>query len=115
MATRSEVSHVLGTIAFPTGGTLNVSLPQRRGVVGVVAIQITGTMGGGATITFQGTMDGTNWVSILATPSDSTTRTTTTTANGIFYIDVSCLYAARLSGAASGTGTATISDTPSQG
>ena len=47
------------------------------------------------TITFQATLDGTNYVSVLATPSTSGTAAATTTAAGIFRINASGYLAVR--------------------
>lgn len=47
---------------------------------GNVAVQVTGTLS--ATITFEATVDGTNWVAFNMLPSNSTTVASTTTAVG---------------------------------
>lgn len=57
------------------------------------AIQVTGTWS--ATITFQGTVDGTNYVSVQAVnPADGSVQTTTT-ANGVFIVPCAGLQAVR--------------------
>jgi hypothetical protein len=52
--------------------------------VGVVGIQITGTLS--ATITFEGTVDGTNYVALNCLPSNSGTAASTATAVGAFTV-----------------------------
>src|SRR4030042_1009832 len=52
-----------------------------------VFYQLSGTWVG--TITFQASLDGTNWQSILAYPTTSTTGAVTATSNGIYRIDAS--------------------------
>lgn len=47
---------------------------------GNVAVQVTGTLS--ATITFEATVDGTNWVAFNMVPSNSATPASTTTAVG---------------------------------
>jgi len=42
-----------------------------------------------ATVTFEGTVDGTNWVAIVATDrNDGTTSATTATSDGLYVVDV---------------------------
>jgi hypothetical protein len=53
--------------------------------VGMVGIQITGTMTG-TTITFEATVDGTNWVSLNCMPSLSATAASTATATGAWTV-----------------------------
>lgn len=48
--------------------------------LGGVAIQLTGTWSG--TVTFEATVDGTNWVTFFMTPAGSSTDAGTSTANG---------------------------------
>lgn len=52
---------------------------------GAVAVQITGTLS--ATITFEATVDGTNWVAFNLLPAASTTAASTATAAGIWTAD----------------------------
>ena len=77
------------TAAAPTTDNLSPS----DAFAGIVGLQITGTWTG--TVTFQGTINGSTWVSVLAVPSDSTTAVTTTTANGIWRIDAAGYQAVR--------------------
>lgn len=68
-------------------GTGCITIPI--GSESAAAIQLSGTFSG--TVTFQGTTDGTNYVSIAAKASTQTTATTlvtTSTAAGLFTADV---------------------------
>lgn len=60
-----------------------------------VAFQVAGTFV--ATVTFQGTIDGTNWVSLEAIPSDGTTPVTSATAAGIWIASCAGLAQVRVS------------------
>ena len=53
--------------------------------VGVVGIQITGTLS--ATITFEATVDGTNYVALNCMPSNSATPASTSTAVGAWTVN----------------------------
>lgn len=52
-----------------------------------VGVQVVGITS--ATITWQASIDGTNWVGILAAPPSTGTGALTTTADGVFRVDVS--------------------------
>ena len=73
---------------------------------GSIGIQITGTWSG--TITFQGSIDNTNFVSLLVAPSASTTAVTTTTANGIWTAAVAGLTSVRATFTSYSSGTAVV-------
>ena len=62
-----------------------------------------------ATITWEATIDGTNWVGVLVAPITTGTAALTATANGIFTVDVTGLtsFRARISAWTSGTITVT--------
>lgn len=79
-----------------------------------MGVQLTGTFT--ATVTFQGTIDGTNWVSISARPYsglyDSTLAVNTATAVGAFLIDVTGLRGVRLNVTAYTSGTITYTANP---
>ena len=51
---------------------------------GFLGIQISGTWTG--TITFEGTVDGTNWVALPVTPIAGGATVTTATGNGIWFV-----------------------------
>jgi len=76
------------------------------GGLALVAVQVTGTFS--ATITFEGTIDGTNWVSLLARDVASGAAATTATAAGIYQVPCSGLsqIRARISAYTSGSVTA---------
>ncbi len=82
-----------------------------------MAVQVTGTFS--ATLTFQGTVDGTNWVALSALPFgslyDSTTAVTTATAAGLFRLDTAGLAGVRVKATAYTSGTATVSAVPVTG
>lgn len=84
----------VGCINFPTAGQ------------GTIGIQITGTWVG--TITFQGTIDNTNYVSINVTPTTSSTTVSTTTGNGVWTTAVAGLTQVRVVFTAWTSGTATV-------
>ena len=58
-----------------------------------VGFQVTGTFT--ATITFEGSVDGSNWVALESTKQDDDSRVTTATAPGIFYTTVAHLPSVR--------------------
>lgn len=64
------------TVAAQNDAATVLGLPSS----GNVAVQITGTLS--ATITFEVTVDGTNWVAFNMTPSNSGTAASTATAVG---------------------------------
>lgn len=68
-----------------------------------IGLQVTGITT--ATITWQGTIDGSNWVAVLATSFTSGSAATTTTADGVFYANITGIdqFRAVVSGWASGT------------
>jgi hypothetical protein len=64
-----------------------------------------------ATITWEGTVDGTNWVSILATNQTSAAAAATATANGIYAMTVRGLRQVRARISAYTAGTITVTGT----
>ena len=68
-----------------------------------IGLQVTGITT--ATVTWQGTIDGSTWVSVLATNFTSGSAAATTTADGVFYANVKGLDQVRavVSGWVSGT------------
>lgn len=79
-----------------------------------VGIQISGTWAG--TMTFEVTVDGTNWAGVSATPSNSSTAVLTSTANGVWGVQIQGFAGirARFSTATSGTATVSLKALPSQ-
>jgi hypothetical protein len=94
-----------GTITALNGA---VTLAWREFYNGGVGVQITGTYSG--TLTFQVTIDGTNWVAAQALDVTTGTEATTTTGTGVFRFDVVGIQQTRVIATAwtSGTATATI-------
>lgn len=91
-----------------SSGTLtatgSITLPFRQTSNGGVGIQITGITS--ATVTFEATIDGTNFVSVLARNITTGSTAATTTADGIFAVDSVVgltQFRARVSTYASGT------------
>src|SRR5258706_2705369 len=68
----------ISSTTCPGAGCINFNTAGQ----GTIGIQIIGTWVG--TITFQGTVDNTNYVSISMTPSSSSTTVTTATSNGVW-------------------------------
>jgi hypothetical protein len=66
------------------GNGTAIATVDTGGALTAVGIQITGITT--ATVTFEATIDGTNWVSILAENVTTGVESATTTANGIFRI-----------------------------
>ena len=74
---------------------------------GMCTFQVTGVTAGTATIIAQGTVDGTNYITMGVVPVGSTTMATSITADGIFRSDISGIKIFRLKVSGTGTGTTT--------
>lgn len=85
----------------------SVTLAYREFTNGGVGVQVTGTFS--ATLQFEMTIDGTNFVAIQAASVTTGTIATTTTATGIFKFDVVGALAVRVRSTAYTSGTATVS------
>jgi len=72
----------------------------------MVIIQIVGAFT--ATITVQGSLDGSTWVSLLARPVGSTTAASTITVPGLYQIEASGVAEVRLSWPGTGVGAPTL-------
>lgn len=81
------------------------------GVEGHVTFQVSG-IAGGAVLTSEGTIDGTNWFGVGVTPTTSTTMATTISADGAFRFDATGLAQTRLRITTAGTGTITVRVAP---
>ena len=92
-----------GTIA---ANDTSVTLAYREFFNGGVGIQVTGTFSG--TITFEMSIDGTNFVAALATNVTSGAEATTTTATGVFKFDAVGALVVRARSTAWTSGTATV-------
>jgi hypothetical protein len=79
---------------------------QAEGAYETLTIQITGTFVG--TVTFEGSIDGVNYVSLLASDVTTGATATTTTAAGIFRVDVTGLYKVRMRVSAWTSGAITV-------
>lgn len=75
---------------------------------GLITFQVVGAAAGTATLTAQGTVDGTNYVTVGVVPVNSTTMQTTITTDNIFRADGSGLKDFRIAVTTAGTGTSTI-------
>jgi hypothetical protein len=102
------------TVKGSLAATDNTLTLQRFITWGAVGFQLAGTFTG--TVTFECTVDGTNWVALQVFPSNSSTGVTTATAVGVFVIANNAFQGVRVrfSTASSGTVLATIKSLPSQ-
>lgn len=89
-----------------TGNDQTVVLAWREFYNGGVGIQVTGTFTG--TLTFQMTIDGTNYVSALTTNVTTGAQSTTTSSTGIFFFNVVGAMSVRVIGSGWSSGTATV-------
>lgn len=98
---------IMQSAAVATGDGTALAVQDGNGIFKVAAIQITGITT--ATVTFEITIDGTNWVAIKFTNVTSGTAATTATADGIYVADVTGMrqLRARISAWTSGTITVT--------
>lgn len=87
-----------GTSIECTGGT--------RGAMTVLTMQIAGISGD--TITFEATIDGSNWVAVQATNLNSGSAATTATANGLYRLTVLGLLSVRARISTYSAGTITV-------
>jgi hypothetical protein len=98
------INLIMQNAATATGnGTAMDITAATRGAMSVLAMQVTGITT--ATITFEATIDGSNWVSILAENVTSGAEAATATANGIYRITALSMVQirARISAYTSGT------------
>lgn len=84
----------------------SVMLAYRQFVNGGVGVQVTGTFSG--TLQFEVSIDGTNYVAILATNVTSGAVSATTAGTGIFKFDAVGIIATRVRATAWSSGDATI-------
>lgn len=75
---------MLDAVGATGAGDAMEVIEEQVGGLSVVGIQLTGTWS--ATVTFQASIDGTNYVSILAENVTTGAEAATTTANGIYRI-----------------------------
>lgn len=94
-----------------TSGTIDangesVTLAWREFYNGGVGIQVTGTFSG--TLTYQITIDGTNWVAVIATNVTTGTTGTTTTATGVAFFNVVGAQSVRVTATSWSSGSAVV-------
>lgn len=83
-----------------------VTLTYRQFANGGVGVQVTNTFS--ATLQFEMTIDGTNWVAVQATSVTTGAVATTATATGIYRFDVVGALSVRARASAFTSGTATV-------
>lgn len=74
---------------------------------GAIVAQLTGTWD--ATVTFEATVDGTNWVAVQGLPTTGTTSVTTTTGNGIWQFALGGIGEFRVRASSYSSGTINVS------
>lgn len=85
---------IMQNAAVATGnGTAVVCTRAQQGSASILAMQIQGITT--ATVTFEATIDGSNWVAVLATSLTSGTAATTATADGLYRVTVTGLIQVR--------------------
>jgi len=94
--------HTFQSAATATG---NGSAMNVAGL-GLVGVQLTGTFS--ATVTFEGTIDGSNWVSLLARLVTDGTTSATATAAGIYQVPAAGLAQVRARVSAYTSGSVTV-------
>jgi hypothetical protein len=97
---------VTGSITTNTPGPGNVIALTAARNYDVAGVGVTGTWTG--TLTFEGSVDGTNYVAMAATPLVGGAVVSTTTGNGAWRCNLAGLAAMRLRGSAAMTGTAVV-------
>ncbi len=102
----TQITSVLPVTATGTLTAPSQSVTIDVGGYGSVAIQLSGTWT--ATVGFDGTVDGTNWVDLQVVPSASTTAVLTAAANGLWYVNVGGLNQIRAFADAHSSGTVDV-------
>ena len=98
---------IMQNAATGTGnGTAIVCTSVDHGALITLNMQVTGISGD--TITFEGTIDGSNWVAILLTNLTSGTAATTATANGLYRATITGLASVRARVSTYSAGTITV-------
>lgn len=92
----------ISTTTCPGAGCIDINTAG----FGSTGIQISGTWSG--TITFQSSVDNTNFVTQQVVPSTSTTPITTTTGNGVFTVTVAGITTVRVVFTSYSSGTAVV-------
>lgn len=98
---------IMQNAATATGnGTAIECIAGTRGAMSVLTLQVTGITT--ATLTFEVTNNGTDWVAVLAENITTGAEATTATANGIYRITILGLVQARARISAYTSGTITV-------
>lgn len=107
-AQSQSVRAALNTTTCPGAGCVSLSVSG----VGGVAVQVTGTFTG--TLSFEGSIDGVNYVALGLLPIASTTAVTSTTTTGLWSGGVGgmAIVRVRMSAYTSGTATVSIQNAP---
>lgn len=100
---------VMQSAAVATGNGTAINTIDVDGAFSVATMQVTGITT--ATITFEVTNDGTNWVGILAENLTTGTEATTATADGIYRVTVLGVRQLRARVSAWTSGTITVTGT----
>lgn len=101
---------LLQSAAAATGNGAAITLTDPdNGALGTLTMQVSGTFVG--TVTFEGTVDGSNWIALLCTNVNAGTTATTATAVGIFRVDCSGLAQVRARVSAYTSGAITVTAT----
>jgi hypothetical protein len=112
-AAQNPLALTAGSASGSLSATGSVTLPVNA-LNGSAAWQLTGTFSG--TVTFEATVDGTNWVAAAVVPIGATrTLTTTATAAGLWQQNVSGLAAVRVRVSTYTSGTFVITGKRSSG
>lgn len=77
------------------------------GNTGAVGVQLTGTFS--ATVQFEGSVDGTNWAAISASPASTGVQVTSATATGVWQVNIAGLLGFRVRCSTFGSGPVTVS------
>ena len=96
-------------VASGTITALNANVPISAAGIGDVGVTITGTWS--ATLTFQGTIDASNWFTVQAMPlpvTQTSTTSSSTTTNGQFTVPLAGLNQFRVTATAFSSGTVTV-------
>ncbi len=98
---------LLQSAAAATGnGTALVTTDVNNGALTTLTMQVTGITT--ATITFEATVDGSNWIAVACTNLNDGTAATTATANGLFRLTCLGLVSVRARISAYTSGTITV-------
>lgn len=84
------------TIPYETGSTAlySTAVADTNGIaikcegIATICVQLSGTMANSSTVYWEGTVDDTNWIGILGWNRNSGVKALSTTATGIFVINV---------------------------